>query len=73
MRDPEMCFEMQIEDGKVKKFHPYYFRNDYAGMEQDAMDVHTGHANQRIIREQTEFAAIWSRNLDEQGFLRNVR
>ena len=37
------------------------------------MDVNTGHANQRIIREQTEFAAIWSRNLEEQGFLRNVR
>ena len=24
---------MQIESGKVKKLHAYYFRNDYAGME----------------------------------------
>ena len=73
MRDPEMCFEMQIEDGKVKAFHPYYFRNDYAGMEQEVMDVNTGHTNQRILREQTEFAKVWSRNLEEQGFLRDVR
>lgn len=73
MRDPEMCFEMQIEDGKVKQFHPYYFRNDYAGFEQDATDHDTGLTSQRIVKEQTEFAATWSRNLEEQGFLRNLR
>ena len=73
MRDPEMCFEMQIEDGKVTAFHPYYYRNDYVGMEQEVMDVNTGHTNQRILREQTEFAKVWSRNLEEQGFLRDVR
>lgn len=28
MRNPEMCFEMQIEDEEVKQFHPCYFRND---------------------------------------------
>ncbi len=50
-----------------------YFRNDYAGFEQDVMDESTGHTNQRIVKEQTEFAAIWSRNLEEQGFMRNVR
>ncbi len=42
MRDPEVCFEMQIEAGKVKKYHPYDFRNGYAGMKQDVMDVNTG-------------------------------
>ncbi len=72
MRDPEMCFEMQIEDGEVKHFHPYYFRNDYAGFEQDAMDINTGHTDQRIVKEQTEFAALWSRNLEEQGFLQKL-
>jgi hypothetical protein len=25
MRDPEMCFEMEIENGEVKEFHPYYW------------------------------------------------
>ena len=73
MRDPEMCFEMQIEEGKVRQFHPYYFRNDYAGIEQDAMDESTGHTIQRIVKEQTEFAAMWSSNLEDQGFLRNLR
>ncbi len=37
------------------------------------MDENTGHTNQRIVKEQTEFAAMWSRNLEEQGFLRNFR
>ena len=31
MRDPEMCFEMVIEDGRLKRFDPYYYRNDYVG------------------------------------------
>jgi len=25
MRDPEMCFEMQLEDGRLKQIHPYYW------------------------------------------------
>ena len=38
MRDPEMCFEMEIENGAVKEFHPYYYRNDYVAFEQFAVD-----------------------------------
>jgi hypothetical protein len=29
MRDPEMCFEMEVEDGRFKEIHAYYYRNDY--------------------------------------------
>ncbi len=43
MRDPEMCFEMEIEDGKVKEFHPYYYRNDYMGVEQWSRNVVRDH------------------------------
>ena len=38
MRDPEMCFEMEIENGSVKEFHPYYYRNDYVAFEQFAVE-----------------------------------
>ncbi len=41
MRDPEMCFEMELEDGRLKEIHPFYYRNDYAGIEQFAQDQDT--------------------------------
>ncbi len=77
MRDPEMCFEMEIEAGKVKEFHPYYFRNDYVGFEQ--MAVSHGECDCRpiidalMLKGQREFAATWDRNLEAQGFLRSYR
>ena len=77
MRDPEICFEMEIEGGKVKEFHPYYWRNDYVGFEQVA--VMHGHDEHRPIidlhmpRGQRNFAATWDRNLEAQGFLRGYR
>lgn len=48
MRDPEMCFEMEIEDGEVKAIHPYSYRNDYAGIEQFAQDREPGLINARV-------------------------
>jgi hypothetical protein len=69
MRDPEMCFEMEIEDGVVRDWHPYYYRNDYAGVEQFAVDEDTKSIDARMIRSQREFAETWSRNLLDQGFL----
>ncbi len=77
MRDPEMCFEMVIEAGKVEEFQPYYWRNDYVGVEQIAV-IH-GHNEQRpivdlhMLRGQRSFAAAWDRNLEAQGFLRSYR
>jgi hypothetical protein len=77
MADPEMCFEMEIEDGRVKEFHPYYIRNDFAGLEQDAV-IYQGHdADQNPvflidslkITGQRLFAETWDKNLEAQGFL----
>ena len=70
MRDPEMCFEIEREGGRLKALHPYYFRNDYAGVEQFAHDEETGRLHTRLIEEQGKFAELWSRNLFEQGFLK---
>ena len=34
MRDPEMLFEVVEEGGRQPEFWPFYFRNDYAAVEQ---------------------------------------
>ena len=67
MRDPEMCFEMEVVDGIATEFHPYYFRNDYAGFEQNA--VEEKRIDTLMIHGQREFAEMWSRNLLAQGFI----
>jgi hypothetical protein len=68
MRDPEMCFEIEIENGLATEFHPYYFRNDYAGFEQNAVG-YDKRIDARMIRSQREFSEMWSQNLIAQGFL----
>ena len=70
MRDPEMCFELEIEDGRLVGVQPFYYRNDYAGVEQFAQNQETGVIDTRRVQSQEEFAEQWSRNLIEQGFLR---
>jgi hypothetical protein len=47
-----MCFEMEIEAGAVKNFHPYYFRNDYAGFEQNAFKESTQRIDAAMISSQ---------------------
>jgi hypothetical protein len=77
MRDPEMCFEMEIEHGTVKEFHPYYFRNDYIGFEQFSVVYQGDDADRRpfcridvlMMAGQRGFAETWDRNLAMQGFL----
>ena len=69
MRDPEICFEI-APDGTT--WTPYYFRNDYTGTEQRTH--RTNEAGQllkkpNLIRDLTEFAAQWDKNIHAQGFL----
>lgn len=68
MRDREMCVDMQLEDGRLKQIHPYYYCNDYAGIEQFAQDHDTGLINASTVQTKKDFAELWSRNLTEQGF-----
>ena len=71
MRDPEMCFEMEIENGSVKEFHPYYYRNDYVASEQFAVDEESRDINVKAIQSQREMAQLWDSNLAAQGFLKS--
>jgi hypothetical protein len=75
MRDPEMLFEV-CENNGVTELRPFYFRNDYVGVEQwsryrnesgDLVCV------PRHTREMEAFAKIWDRSLSSQGFLEAFR
>jgi len=75
MRDPELVFEVVEKDG-VTELSPFYFRNDYAGVEQwsryrnESGDLVS--LPQRT-RDTEAFAKIWDGNLSSQGFLEAFR
>jgi len=69
MRDPEMCFELGNAGGA--RLDPYYWRNDYAGVEQVSRAILRDHyvALLELHKQHEEFAAMWDKNLRLQGFL----
>lgn len=65
MRDPEMVFRI---DHEAKTAMPFYWRNDYAYTERNAIDKETGKLKDAMVYELTDFAVMWLRNLKEQEF-----
>ena len=70
MRDPEMLFEVEAF-GNQLILKPYYFRNDFAGVEQYSVLNEEGRLsiNSRLQKEHEEFAQLWNTNLEQQGFV----
>ena len=70
MRDPEMIFEAE-ESGDEMNLIPFYWRNDYVGIEQYSAFTEDGQTllNKKLKREHIAFAGIWDTNLKAQGFL----
>ena len=70
MRDPEMIFEAE-ELGDKMNLVPFYWRNDYVGIEQYSAFTEEGRTllNAKLKREHTAFAHLWDNNLKAQGFL----
>ena len=68
MCDPEMCFELGIGGGA--HLNPFYYRNDYAGVEQWSRNiVGTNYVHLvELHQEHKKFAELWDRNLRQQGF-----
>ena len=68
MRDPEMCFELGLAGGA--HLDPFYWRNDYAGVEQWSRFITgTDYAFHReLFQQHISFAKVWDRNLRSQGF-----
>ena len=76
MRDPEMLFEVVNEEGGPPEFWPFYFRNDYAAVEQwSRRRDEAGNllCLPRRTRDLEQFAEMWDRNLRAQGFLEAFR
>jgi hypothetical protein len=76
MRDPEMLFEVVEEVGKEPEFWPFYFRNDYAAVEQWSRrrdEAGNLHSLPKRTHDFEQFAKLWDRNLREQGFLEAFR
>ena len=69
MRAPEMCFEFGL--AKHVYLNPFYWRNDYVGVEQWSRNIVRDHYVHLISlhEEHERFAAMWNDNLRLQGFL----
>ena len=68
MRDPEMLFALHKE---TRQFIPYYYRNDYMGVEQYSVRwTNEGILlNRRLQADHTTFANQWLRNIATQQHL----
>lgn len=64
MRDPEMCFELETAD-----LNPYYWRNDYVGIEQWSRND-DGVILANLHRQHKSFAQMWDKNISAQGFVK---
>ena len=76
MRDPEMLFEVVEQDGRQLELYPFYFRNDYAAVEQWSRrrdEAGNLHCLPKRTRDLEQFAKMWDRNLRDQGFLEAFR
>jgi hypothetical protein len=70
LRDPEMCFELSQPIRSKLFLDPYYWRNDYVGVEQWSPNLIKGHylALLELRRQHELFAADWDNVLRLQGF-----
>lgn len=76
MRDPEVLFEAVINNDLLQELRPFYFRNDYVGIERWARrgsDLGDTVRKTSEVRELQQFADLWDRNLEQQGFLEAFR
>src|SRR5580658_278243 len=71
MRDPEMCFELSKPVGGELTPDPFYWRNDYLGVEQWSRSIVRGHyvALLELHKQHVLFATDWNNVLRLQGFV----
>jgi hypothetical protein len=72
MRDPEMCFEVDVRKGG--HLSAFYFRNDYLGVEQWSRFVRDTQyiVHAELHRQHEAFARLWDRNLRNQSFVEAI-
>jgi hypothetical protein len=69
MRDLEMCFELGFAGGP--HLNAFYWRNDYAGVEQWSRFIQDGNYcyHTQLHQQHENFAKLWDKNLDAQRFV----
>jgi hypothetical protein len=70
MRDPEICAEVVVKNGAMKLW-PYYFRNDYVGVERWNRRCDSDGSifcRPRETRDLERFMELWDANIHDQGF-----
>jgi hypothetical protein len=69
MRDSEMLFEIGFAGGA--HLNPFYWRNDYAEVEQWSRFIKDNHYcyHTELHKQHEQFAELWNKNLRQQGFV----
>ncbi len=67
-QDPELCFELVPQGGHVA-YEPFLFQQAIPPIYQEVFENDPASENHRLKRKLTEFAQMWDRNLQEQGFV----
>ncbi len=67
-QNPELCFELVPQAGHVA-YEPFLFQQAIPPVYQEVFEKGPTSENHRLKRDLTEFAQIWDRNLQEQGFV----
>lgn len=67
-REPEMHFELGLCDGP--HLNPFYYRNDYVGVQQWSRTIERGHyvCLVSLHQQHQRYAKVWNNNLHLQGF-----
>jgi hypothetical protein len=75
MRDPEMCFELTNPLGMGWIMTPYYYRNDFVGVEQFSRtrDVENYIVYPDLFQVHESFARTWNKNLRAQEYIEAFR
>lgn len=71
MRDPEIVFHVQPVGGKIVRWTPRTFQNDYVGHYSEVFVVNEDGKpmyKPKLLRELTEFSRMWDKNIQQQGF-----
>lgn len=70
MRDPEMLFELGRRGDEIE-LTPYYWRNDYVGIEEYSAIEQDDHwlVFTDLRRRHSDFAKTWDANLRAQGYV----
>ncbi len=67
-QDPELCFELVPQSGTIVH-EPFLFQQAIPPVYQEVFENGPASENRRLKRKLIDFAPMWDRNLEAQGFV----